>query len=111
MSRNPQPELQVGGVGFTATVIMITNSCPLSHLGALNGLAQSLASLVRGVGPWAAGWLWTQSITPDMVLDPCPAPTDRPVLLPRPLLLLYRVLGVHRVLGVLHGVLGYYTGY
>ena len=53
-------------VSFTANMIMLNNSVFDPHLGAINGLGQSLASLARAIGPAIGGALWSLStqITP-----------------------------------------------
>jgi MFS family permease len=54
----------IGCNGFTACLLLNTHSVPMSHLGAMNGAAQSLAALSRGLGPGIAGLLWSMSIDP-----------------------------------------------
>lgn len=47
---------------FTTVMVMINNSADSSSLGLVNGIAQSMASLVRGIGPALGGWLWRMSL-------------------------------------------------
>jgi len=45
-------------VSFTAIMLLINNAAPASHLGAVTGVAQSVASLMRALGPSAGGALY-----------------------------------------------------
>lgn len=43
---------------FTGAMILVNTSSPASQLGAVNGAGQTLASLVRGLGPLLGGVVW-----------------------------------------------------
>jgi hypothetical protein len=43
---------------FTGAIIMVNAAPALGQLGAVNGVGQTLASLVRGIGPAVGGVLW-----------------------------------------------------
>jgi hypothetical protein len=47
---------------FTAVMIQVNDSCSHKHLGAVNGLGQSLGALARAVGPAVGGLLWSISL-------------------------------------------------
>eukprot|EP01034_Spumella_vulgaris_P025841 gene25841-32338_t len=53
----------MGCISFTAVMLQVNHSVYDEHLGAVNGLGQSLASLSRAVGP-AIGVLYINSILP-----------------------------------------------
>ncbi|KEY72826.1 hypothetical protein S7711_04415 [Stachybotrys chartarum IBT 7711] len=49
--------------GLSSVMLLITNSCPNhASLGTLNGVAQTLSALGRGIGPFVSGGLFTISI-------------------------------------------------
>jgi MFS family permease len=50
---------------FTAVMLLINNSSRGAALGAINGVAQSVASLVRAVGPTLGGALFSASLRAD----------------------------------------------
>jgi hypothetical protein len=52
---------------FTAVMILINHSVTEEHLGAVNGLGQSLGSLARAVGPALGGALWSIGTSHRMV--------------------------------------------
>lgn len=52
---------------FTAVMILINHSVTEEHLGAVNGLGQSLGSLARAVGPALGGALWSIGTSHQMV--------------------------------------------
>eukprot|EP00741_Cyanophora_paradoxa_P022067 tig00021434_g21302.t1 len=52
-----------GSTAFTAAILMVNNSAPASHLGAVNGLGQSLASLVRAFGPAVGSTVFAWSLS------------------------------------------------
>lgn len=52
---------------FTAAVIMVNYSCTDEHLGAVNGLGQSLGALARSLGPAVGGLLWSVATKYDFV--------------------------------------------
>merc|ERR1711920_445811 len=47
---------------FVVSMCFINNSVPPQHCGKANGLAQSLASLVRASGPIITGFIWSESV-------------------------------------------------
>jgi hypothetical protein len=47
---------------FTGAIILVNAAPHPSQLGSVNGVGQSVASFVRGVGPAAAGLLWSASL-------------------------------------------------
>ena len=49
-------------LAFLATMVMVNNSVSTVHLGAINGLGQTFASLARAVGPALGGALWSFSL-------------------------------------------------
>ena len=49
-------------IGFTAAMIMISNSVRPENLGTVNGLGQMAASGFRALGPFLAGSLWSWSL-------------------------------------------------
>jgi hypothetical protein len=51
----------MGCLCFTAVTIQINHSVVQTHLGAVNGLGQSMASLARAVGPAVGGAMWSMS--------------------------------------------------
>jgi len=47
-------------IGLTCEMLLITNSCPSpNHLGAINGVANTLASGGRAIGPFLSGGLFS----------------------------------------------------
>ena len=48
---------------FTSCFCFVNNSVPNLNVGKANGLAQTIASFVRGIGPTFAGFLWSWSTT------------------------------------------------
>eukprot|EP01084_Bolivina_argentea_P030090 55800_1 len=46
---------------FVISMNFMNNSIPQEHCGKANGLAQSIASLVRAIGPVATGFIWSES--------------------------------------------------
>ncbi|MEW5308918.1 MAG: hypothetical protein WDW38_000838 [Sanguina aurantia] len=48
---------------FTGSIIFVNAAPPKIQLGTVNGVGQTLASFVRGVGPAAAGILWSACIS------------------------------------------------
>jgi len=46
---------------YTAIAVLLNYMSPPHLVSFSNGLAQSLASLARVIGPLAGGWLWTES--------------------------------------------------
>lgn len=48
---------------FTGSIIMVNAAPPKVQLGTVNGVGQTLASFVRGVGPAGAGILWSACIS------------------------------------------------
>jgi len=57
------PKVWIHVVGFTATVLCVNNSAKAHLRGAINGLAQSVASAVRAIGPVLGGIVWSWSVT------------------------------------------------
>mmetsp|Transcript_5402 Transcript_5402/g.15987 ORF Transcript_5402/g.15987 Transcript_5402/m.15987 type:complete len:473 (-) Transcript_5402:40-1458(-) len=49
-------------VGFTAVMLMVNTSAPVSEIGAVNGFGQSLAALVRAAGPLVGGTSWSGAL-------------------------------------------------
>jgi|APGre2960657404_1045060.scaffolds.fasta_scaffold93346_1 hypothetical protein len=47
---------------FTGALILVNAAAHPSQLGAVNGFGQSVASLVRGLGPALGGLLWSSSL-------------------------------------------------
>ena len=47
---------------FNSSMVMVNVAAPKAHVGAINGVGQTLASFVRGVGPALAGALWSLSV-------------------------------------------------
>lgn len=52
----------VGVNAFTACLIMVNTVSPREHLGAVNGLGQSIASGARALGPVLGGMAWAASL-------------------------------------------------
>ena len=53
----------VAGVStFTSSMVMVNVASPPKQLGAVNGMGQSVAAFVRGVGPAIGGLLWSLSL-------------------------------------------------
>jgi MFS family permease len=48
---------------FTGCLIFVNPTAPRAQLGAVNGVGQTLASLVRGAGPALGGVLWAGSLS------------------------------------------------
>lgn len=46
-------------LAFTSSIIMVNHSVTDEHLGAVNGLGQSLGALARSLGPAVGGLLWS----------------------------------------------------
>jgi hypothetical protein len=62
-----------GCSAFTSSMILVNALPPPQHLGQVNGVGQSLASLARGLGPGLGGVLWGASVklgTPGVALLP-----------------------------------------
>jgi len=57
----------MGCLTFTAVMILINNCVTEEHLGAVNGLGQSLGSLARAIGPALGGALWSVGTSHHMV--------------------------------------------
>jgi hypothetical protein len=51
---------------FTPIMIMVNNSADAKTLGMVNGIAQAVASLVRGIGPLLGGLIWAFSLKSDL---------------------------------------------
>jgi hypothetical protein len=51
---------------FTSAIIMLNVAAPKAHIGAINGVGQTLASFVRGVGPALGGAMWSLSLGIDL---------------------------------------------
>jgi MFS family permease len=49
----------LGAASFTSIMVVMANSCPGEHVGTLFGVAQSVVSLARGVGPVILGVVWS----------------------------------------------------
>ena len=47
---------------FVVSMCFINNSVPPQHCGKANGLAQSMAALVRAIGPVITGFIWSESV-------------------------------------------------
>lgn len=47
---------------FNSSMVMVNVAAPKAHVGAINGVGQTLASFVRGMGPALAGALWSLSV-------------------------------------------------
>ena len=47
---------------FTSSMVMLNVAAPREHIGAINGVGQTLASFVRGAGPALGGGLWSVSV-------------------------------------------------
>jgi MFS family permease len=52
----------VSTFAFTSAIVMLNVAAPKSHIGAINGMGQTLASFVRGIGPAIGGGLWSLSL-------------------------------------------------
>ena len=57
------PKQCSGSLVFTSSICFVNNSVPPNQVGKANGLGQTFASLVRGLGPSFAGILWSWSTT------------------------------------------------
>ncbi|KAI3651429.1 hypothetical protein MP228_003700 [Amoeboaphelidium protococcarum] len=55
-----------GSFSFTTIMVMINNSATLGSLGLINGISQSLASLVRAIGPVLGGIMYQYSLKSGM---------------------------------------------
>jgi len=56
--------LSIQRMGFSAAFIFITSAAPSKRsLGTTNGLAQTIVSVQRTIGPAAADWLFAFSVT------------------------------------------------
>jgi len=53
------------GAAFTTSFLMTSNACSRTHVGAVNGMAQSAGCFARAIGPAATGAIWSASIAPD----------------------------------------------
>jgi len=49
-------------VAFTSIMVLINNSAGSSRLGYVNGVSQTVACAVRGVGPALGGAVWSWSL-------------------------------------------------
>ena len=47
---------------FTACIVLVNVAAPKQYLGTINGVGQTLASLMRGTGPLIGGWLWAVAV-------------------------------------------------
>lgn len=47
---------------FTACIVLVNVAAPKEYLGKINGVGQTLASLMRGTGPLIGGWLWAVAV-------------------------------------------------
>lgn len=54
-------------LSFTAVMILVNHSVVEDYLGLVNGLGQSMAALMRGVGPALGGLLWSLAIKENFV--------------------------------------------
>ena len=54
--------LAAGTNAFTGCLILVNACAPVESLGAVNGVGQSLASLVRALGPALGGLSWAWSL-------------------------------------------------
>ena len=52
-----------GCSAFTGAMIVVNRVTPPAQLGAVNGVGQTLASFVRGLGPAVGGLLWAAAVT------------------------------------------------
>eukprot|EP01084_Bolivina_argentea_P084620 152963_1 len=48
---------------FVVSACYVNNSVPNSHIGKANGIGQTVAAFVRGVGPIITGFIWSESVT------------------------------------------------
>ncbi|KAJ9056615.1 hypothetical protein DSO57_1031170 [Entomophthora muscae] len=54
-------------LGFTTTNILLPESCPnKATLGTINGISNSLASLMRGIGPYICGVVYSWSLSSNL---------------------------------------------
>jgi len=49
-------------VAFTAVMLMVNSSTPVSEVGAVNGLGQSMAASMRAAGPLLGGTIWSGAL-------------------------------------------------
>jgi hypothetical protein len=54
-------------VGYTAVIIQVNHSVSSDRLGAVNGLAQGVASFFRMIGPLVGGALWSFGVVIHMI--------------------------------------------
>ena len=52
-----------GSIIFVATMCWVNNSVPNSCVGRANGMGQTMAALVRAIGPALTGFIWSGSVT------------------------------------------------
>jgi len=57
------PRVMVYATMFTCSIILVSNSAKPNQRGSVNGVAQSVASFVRALGPLLGGLVWTWSVS------------------------------------------------